>query len=266
MTTNLLHWPHTMRTLAIAAFIGIMASCAVHSAEPAGGAEEPAASPWTLTVAPYFWGAALSGSVAAFGSPATNIDMSFSDILGDLDASVMVAGELRYGRFSLSSDLLYLKLSTDEATPLGILVGDVGLKTTTKEASLLAGYAVVERDNLRIDAMAGPRVWSVDNELSFNGGFFGGRTFEDDATWVDAMGGIKGRYDFTDRFYVTGMALAGAGGSDFGWDLMGGFGYQIADHFAAVAGYRALGVDYRNSNFVFDVTVKGPIVGLSLQF
>ncbi|WP_346909635.1 hypothetical protein [uncultured Roseibium sp.] len=80
------------------------------------------------------------------------------------------------------------------------------------------------------------------------------------------MAGLKGRLDLSDRVYLTGTALAGGRGSNFGWDLMGGLGSQITDCFSAVAGYRAMGGDYQDGPFEFDVTIKGPIIGASFKF
>lgn len=236
------------------------------SAAPLPAAKAAPAPEWTVSIAPYFWAAGLSGSVASFGSPHVDVDMSFSDILSDLDFSVMIAGEARRGRFSLTTDLLYLKLSTKQTTPLGIAASNVSFGSTTMEVSALAGYAIVDQPTLRLDVVGGARLWSVRNELSFNGGFFNGRSFEDDATWVDAMGGLKGRVDLTDQIYLTAMALGGGGGSDFAWDLLGGIGYAFSDRISAVAGYRGIGVDYQDGPFAFDTTIQGPIVGVSFTF
>lgn len=246
---------------------GIFSSPA--SAGPDGPSEVPNATArpqWSVDIAPYFWAAGMSGTVASFGAAPVDVDMDFSDIFGDLDFSIMAAGEARYGRFSLTMDLLYLKLSTSETTPRGILLSSVGLDSTMTEISALAGYSVLDLPNARVDAVLGARLWSVDNGLSFKGGLLGGRTFKDSATWADAMGGLKGRLDLSDRFYLTGTALAGGGGSNFGWDLMGGLGYQFTNRFSAVAGYRAMGVDYKDGPFEFDVTIKGPIIGASFKF
>lgn len=43
-------------------------------------------------------------------------------------------------------------------------------------------------------------------------------------------------------------------------------GYRFNERFSAVAGYRALGVNYRNDGFVFDVVKQGPIIGLVMHF
>jgi len=236
------------------------------SAAPVPASKATSQPDWTISIAPYFWAAGISGTVASFGSPGVDVDMSFSDILSDLDLSVMLAGEARHGRFSLSTDLLYLKLSTKETTPLGIAASNVSFGSTTMEVTALAGYSVLDLPNVRLDVVGGARLWSVRNELSFNGGYFNGRGFEDNATWVDAMGGLKGRVDLSDHVYLTGMALAGGGSSDFAWDLLGGLGYEFTDRISAVAGYRAIGVDYQNGPFEFDTTIQGPIIGASFTF
>lgn len=223
-------------------------------------------SPWSFEVAPYFWAAGMSGNVASFGAPPVDVDMGFSDILGDLQFSAMVAAEVRNGPFSLTTDFFYLKLGTDETTPHGVLASSVALDSSTMSATALAGYAIVDRENMRLDAVLGARVWSVENTLSYNGGVLDGRSFTDSETWVDAMGGLKGRVNVTDRIYLSGSAIAGGGSSNFGWDVMGGVGYEFSKHISAVAGYRALGVDYKNGPFDFDVTVQGPIAGVSFKF
>ncbi|MEK1890527.1 MAG: hypothetical protein AAAB35_23775 [Phyllobacterium sp.] len=45
-----------------------------------------------------------------------------------------------------------------------------------------------------------------------------------------------------------------------------GIGYQFNDTVSAVAGYRALGVDYSDAGFVFNVVQQGPILGVVLHF
>jgi hypothetical protein len=78
--------------------------------------------------------------------------------------------------------------------------------------------------------------------------------------------GLKGNYSITPEIYLTGWGLVGAGGADIDWDVAGAIGYRFNDRIAAVAGYRALGVDYRDDGFVFDVVQQGPILGLVVRF
>ncbi len=81
------------------------------------------------------------------------------------------------------------------------------------------------------------------------------------------MIGLRGNYDFTPKFYVTGWGLIGAGEADLDWDVAGALGYRFTDRISAVAGYRAMGVDYSNDDgFMFDVVEHGPIIGAVFRF
>ena len=105
----------------------------------------------------------------------------------------------------------------------------------------------------------------MESELSFHGGILGGRSRTDNATWVDGLVGFKGTYAITPEVYLTGWGLVGAGGADLDWDFAAAIGYRFADNVSAVAGYRALGVDYSNDDFVFDVVQQGPMLGLVIH-
>ena len=221
---------------------------------------------WSFNIAPYFWMAGLSGTVQSFGAPPVDADVKFKDILSEFDFSLMVVGEARYGRFSLTTDVFYLKVSLKNATPLGVLANTVGLGNKTLGATGLLGYALVDTPDGRLDVVGGARLWSVENTLSFSGGILSGRRFEDSATWVDAVAGIRGRANITPNAYLTGWAIAGGGSSDSTWDLLGGIGYDFNDRISGVVGYRAAGVDYQDSGFQFDVTMQGPILGAVFRF
>ncbi|MEJ8572344.1 hypothetical protein [Microbaculum marinum] len=221
---------------------------------------------WSYLVAPYFWMAGLDGSVAEFGAPPVDIDVAFTDILKSLDFSMMLVGQARYGRFSLSSDLLYLKVSTEKNIPRGIIANSVGLGAKTFEFTALAGYSVIDAPNGRLDVVGGARVWSVESTLSFSGGAVNGLWLRDRETWVDAMGGVKGTFNFSPTLYLTGWALAGGGSSELGWDVFAGLGYDFSERFAGVLGYRAASVDYQKGSFLFDVTMQGPVLGAVFRF
>jgi hypothetical protein len=221
---------------------------------------------WTFTVAPYFWAAGISGEVASFGLPPVDIDASFSDIFDHLDFGAMAIGEARYDRYSIFGDIIYTKISGSRGTPLGILASSVDVSTETFAGLLGVGYSLLQDSSGRLDVVGGARVWSVDTEISLSGGILGGVSRSDGATWVDAMAGLRGNYSITPNVYLTAWGLVGAGEADIDWDVAGAIGYRFNDRIAAVAGYRALGVDYRDDGFVFDVVQQGPILGLVVRF
>jgi len=229
--------------------------------------EAPAAKDgWEFTVTPYFWAAGLSGKTSQFGLPTVNIDANFGDILNNLDFGGMLMGEARYDRYSVFGDLIYTKLSADANTPRGILASSTNVETQTFAGLFGAGYSVLEGPQGHLDVVGGLRVWSVDTDISFNGGLVGYRKYSDSATWVDGLAGVKGTYNFTPNFYAMGWGLVGAGGANIDWDVMAGVGYNFNKTVSATVGYRALGVDYSNNGFVFDVVQQGPVVGLTIHF
>jgi hypothetical protein len=220
---------------------------------------------WTFAVSPYFWVAGMSGDLAQFGSPTVSIDADFSDLLENLDFAMMVIGEARYERFSLFADIMYSKLGGDGETP-GPLFDSVDVTSETFVGLFGAGYSIFQDGNSHLDLVAGARVWSVDTDISFSGGLIGDLDVSDGDTWVDGLVGVRARYDFNENWYFTGWGLVGAGEADIDWDVAGGLGYQFNDRWSAVAGYRALGVDYSREGFVFDVVQQGPILGLVARF
>ena len=82
------------------------------------------------------------------------------------------------------------------------------------------------------------------------------------------MLGVKSRINTETPFYLTGWGLIGGFGvgSDFNWDVMGGVGYEWTEKFSTVLGYRALGVDYSNDGFVYDVIQQGVAFGGVISF
>jgi hypothetical protein len=83
---------------------------------------------------------------------------------------------------------------------------------------------------------------------------------------VDGLVGIKGNYLLTDKAFLTGSAMIGAGGADLDWDVLAAVGYKFNDTVCAVAGYRALGVNYSNDGFTYDMIQHGPIIGAVIRF
>jgi hypothetical protein len=226
-------------------------------------------SGWTFTVAPYFWAAGISGDTAQFGLPEVHMDANFGDLLKNLDFAFMAAGEARYDRYSIFSDIIYTKLGADADTPRGILADSVDVTSKTFAGLLGVGYSVLEDQSGHLDIVGGIRVWSVDTTIGFNGGAVGPILGEksDSATWVDGVAGVRGNYFFTPEVYLTGWGLVGAGGADVDWDVALGVGYKFNDSVSAIAGYRALGVNYSNDDgFVFDAVQQGPILGVAIHF
>ncbi|MDV6224853.1 hypothetical protein R2G56_01015 [Nitratireductor aquimarinus] len=260
----------TKESMLLALFVAFTATSApaADNLNPAVIPENRPSDPgqWSFAASPYFWAAGMSGNVGQFNLPVVKVKSDFSEILSDLDFAFMGTAEARKDRISIFSDVIYTKISTASGTPQGVLATSVDLKSETFAGLLGLGYTAYQDSASSLDLVAGVRIWHANTKLSFNGGFLDGVSRTDGATWVDAMAGIRGKFALTSNIYLSGWGLAGAGQADLDWDAAAIIGYQVSDRVSAVAGYRALGVDYREDNFVFDVVQQGPILGMVVRF
>ncbi|BCP53498.1 hypothetical protein K32_21150 [Kaistia sp. 32K] len=222
----------------------------------------PAGSGWTFTVAPYVWMSSMSGDVK-YGQRQAHFDSDFSKLLSNLDFAAMGTVEAKYDRFSIFSDLLYMKLSADGSSPKGRL--DVAVGTEILQWTPAVAYSVVQTSRGNLDVLAGARLWSIETSFEAQAGDRG-LDREHTATWVDAVVGVKGQYSLTDSVFLSGWAMAGGGASDFNWDVLGSIGYKFNDRFSATAGYRAQGIDYEKGSFVYDQVLQGPVIGGIIKF
>jgi hypothetical protein len=233
-----------------------------------GVAAQTPDSGWQFIVSPYLWGAGLSGTAGTLpGVPPADIDLSFKDILSDLDAAGMIVGNARNGRFGITADIQYVRTTSDGQTP-GPLYGATRLKSTTTAISLSGEYLLSESQTSQIWATAGLRYWDVKTEFNLGAGTLPARTALGRSKWWDPVIGLRGRADIGRRSFVTGWAYVGGFGlgSEFMSDVFGGVGYQFSDLTSGVVGWRYSTVDRRDGSFVYDVRQSGPILGLTFNF
>jgi hypothetical protein len=86
-------------------------------------------------------------------------------------------------------------------------------------------------------------------------------------SWVDPFIGFRGRYNVTEKFYVSGRGdIGGFGiGSDLTWNAVGALGYQWNKRLSTELGYRCLSVDYSDDGFVYDTETSGLFLGLTVK-
>lgn len=220
---------------------------------------------WQFSLTPYMWAAGIGGDVGHGDRTLAHLHYDFSKVINTLNFAAMGMAEARYGRFSLSSDLIYMRITDHVAMPrIGLERSRVGVGLL--QWTPLAGYAVHDDGRSRLELVAGARVWSVKTIIGAEFARFGDHEAQRTKTWVDAVGGVRGQAFLTDNVFLSGWALAGGGGSDYMWDLMGGVGYRINSMFSATLGYRAQQVKFRQAGFLFDVAVHGPIAGVQIAF
>ena len=224
------------------------------------------ADEWQFQFSPYFWLAGLHGTGGA-GNRTTDVDESFSDVFDVLNFAFMATFEARKGRFISLTDLEYVSVSDEEATP-GPLFStvDAGFKTFIFDQEV--GYRLFDNPDkgASLDVLGGVRVWHVSTDFEFGAGILPATRLEASRNWVDGVGGLRGKMALSQKMFLTGKFDLGGGGSDFTWQIFAGAGYNINPKIALLFGYRVLDVDYNKNNFVYDMNQRGPILGVGFRF
>lgn len=217
----------------------------------------------------YLWGSSLNGTTSTLPPlPATDIDLSFRDVLEDLNGAIMGSGEMRVGRWGVLADVMFTQV-----TPTGTLPepfqSDVSVRSRSLTLSADVLYRLYETDMLNVDVGAGLRYWHLANKLTIEPGFQPTSiSYSQSEDWVDPV--IAGRIQaqLGGPWSVTLVGdIGGFGvGSNSTWQAVGTVNYQWNEKLALRAGYRALSVDYENGSFLYDVLMQGPILGASYRF
>lgn len=221
---------------------------------------------WQFQVTPYFWLAGLHGT-AGTSNRTVQVDESFGDVFHALNFALMGTFEARKGKFVSLTDLEYVNVSEDKATP-GPLFSSVDAQFKVFIFDQEVGYRVVDnRDNgAFVDVIGGARIWHLSTDFDFAAGILPANEVQASRNWVDAVGGLRGRAALSEKLFLTGKFDLGGGGSKFTYQVFGGGGYNINPKVALIFGYRVLHVNYDKNNFIYDVTQRGPIVGIGFKF
>jgi hypothetical protein len=220
---------------------------------------------WHFDLSPYLWFAGAHGTVGGLGRNAS-LHASPSDLLSHLDLGAMGAAELRYRRFLLGGDLLWIRLSQSRALPfpaLAAISADVRLGQFVWTSKL--GYRVVDRKKVKADAGLGARYWHLGQKLNFNPSRLG-LNFNGSQSWGDIV--IGGRVQLPVREKVQIDLSGDVGGWDatakLDYEFAALLGYKLKPKWTLLGGYRYLFVDYRpGSSSVLNVVTSGALLGVT---
>ena len=226
-----------------------------------------AQSNWEFNVTPYGWLAGLEGDLGTVpGFPAQSVDLSFGDILDDLDYGLFLFSSARNGPWVIYFDGSMVKTTSKESGS-GTIVNKIITESRTSTLALAIGRTVSSSQRHNVDAYVGARAWWLDNEFTVDT-VFGKRKSDSDASWIDPLIGLAGQYTINDRWSVFGNAEVGGFGvgADWEWGLTAGANYAFTDTFSLAFGWRVLSVDYDDKGIVFDATQSGPLIGATFRF
>jgi hypothetical protein len=218
----------------------------------------PAPDEWQFGIAPYVWAAGLDGSLKVKGAD-VDVNMSFGDILDDLNYSLQGLIEARKGGWTWLLDNTYMSLTADgELRPgpgpgismeadVALLISQLDLLHDLWEGSPYALGGGVRYLNPREDVHVG-----------------GLATLRDEDSITDGVVAGRALWPLDERWSFLLYADAGAGDSDFTWQTAASFHYAF-DGWSLGFGYRVLDYDVGGSNDV-DVTLSGLTMGVDFRF
>jgi len=129
---------------------------------------------WNVEFTPYFWAAELKGDATLRGRTGP-VDVSFSDLLDNLDIAFMGRLEAWKGEWGLFLDGLYMDLGAEFSTPQGLISADIDVKMTMLEFGI--GHRLLEttvgQDNnqkLSFDLLGGGRYMNLEGEVDVRTG------------------------------------------------------------------------------------------------
>lgn len=227
------------------------------SAHPAAAQDET----WDFTGYFYLWGATLGGSTTT----GQDIDLSFSDIVDNLDFGIMGALEAKRDRLFFFGDFLYLNLGDEQTAAVGPgLPAEADADVEGTVFTGVVGHDIISDDDNRFGLMGGFRVMDLDTEANIAIAGGSERVSGGLNNW-DLVVGLRGSSQLADRWRVSYYADIGAGDSALTWQISAAFDYRI-NNWDLSFGYRHLTWEIDNSDVLEELTFDGPFIGAKVRF
>ena len=212
------------------------------------------------------WLSGLSGDIGVRGV-VTDPDISFGDILNNLD--MMLAGSIyaRYHRWEFSADGLYLRVSKD-AQLRGLLFGAAHVAIKDAFSEQFIGYRLINCDQGFLSAFAGAR-WNYESgDFRLLGARLAGRRASGSVSWVDPVIGSSGRAHLWKpvSFWAKGDIGGFGAASDLTWQVQGGLEIQVTRWLYSNIGWRYLKNDYESGGFTNKTELNGPYIETGFSF
>jgi len=238
--------------------------CFLAAALPAEAETDSKQDGWKFGGAAYLWAAGVKGTSVA----GDEIDVSFSDLLGDLDGGLMGILSAQKGSWTLLADIIYLSIH-QETSSTANLIGipakvDVDVKLKGFVSTFGVAYRVIDDDMTRLDLLAGARYFNLDIDFDTDVGA-GTVKYSDSEDALDGIIGAQVIIDLSERWYISLYADVGAGDNKLTWQAWPGVGYRL-EKVDVVAGYRHLAWETDVGDTLDDLNFSGPMLGAKFRF
>ncbi len=222
---------------------------------------------WHFSIIPYLWMMGLNGEVGVRGQT-VDMDVSFSDIIQNLDFALEVHAEAWRDRFGFFIDATYSKISLKKDIQLRLdrsikiknvtefFLGEFGgfYRVGTWPVGAGTGSPQSKTNTFfTLDFLGGGRYWWMDNKIDITGpaGVLDPQ-FSGSESWFDFIVGARAKLDINKFFIALRTDIGGFGlgfSSDISWNIAGYIGYELPWYkITPIIGYRALYDKYSNGS------------------
>jgi len=233
--------------------------CPAAQAQTSPGGAPPRATiegsgTWRWEVSAYMLGAGMDGKTGV-GPFVADTDVSFSDILDNLEMGFMGRARVTRDVWSFGTDIIYMGLGASSDRP------NVDIDVDQWAVELNAGYQLTPS----FIALAGMRYNQLSMRLDFQGI---GRVSSGKVDWWDPLVGgiytlpINEHWNFQGHADVGGFGV----GSDLAWQVELLFNWFFNPRTSVMMGYRWVSTDYDDDGVKYDILSQGPQLGITMRF
>jgi hypothetical protein len=211
---------------------------------------------WIFSLRPYFFLSGLTGSFTV--EPLTfPLNSSFSDLLKNVKLGAFVNFTAEKGQWGASGDFQYINLYGKSSGTL-----DVALDMKNIIGELDVFYRPDRAPSLRF--LLGARVYSLEQTVTIEGNEIPAAL----ATVVDPIIGAYGAWVLSDRwdFELRGDMGGFGVSSEFTYQMMALFHWDISNSIAIPFGYRILGYQIQQDTVFMNIRMSGMLLGLDIRF
>ena len=234
---------------------------------------------WEYDATIYLWASGIDATTNTGG----DVDISFNDIIDNLDMAFMGSFGAHKGKWSLLADAIYMDLSQSDggSETIPVLGGAVTINRNIKTdidmkswiTTFSGAYNVVDNDRATLDVLGGARYLWLDVGLKLDLSTSAGplitsrqaKVSDSDHVW-DGIVGVRGKIKLNNKkWYIPYYADIGTGDSDLTWQALAGVGYTFRWGDVLLA-YRYLDYNFKSDFLMEDMNISGPALGARFRF
>lgn len=218
---------------------------------------------WRFQLTPYVWLANLSGDIRPLtGAPIVSTSRSFDEVLDDLEGAFFISASARYERWVLFGDFTYASLSHVGVTPAGLSAEG---KMRQHSFTAAGGYQAIRGHGHYLDLLAGARAWRMEAEIAVPAL---GLDLRDTERWAEPtlLARLRSVWS-SDWSTLLHVDVGGFGiGADSTWQVLATVNYRVNDALYLSTGYRYLALDRDEEGTRLDISMGGPLLGVTWRF